>query len=47
MSESMKDLREELEKLKKCCEWNGWNYKTTPAYKDIKKRMDAKEGKTE
>jgi len=33
------ELKEELGKLEKCCDWNGFDMEKTPAYKDIIKQL--------
>ena len=39
MKRSKKEIEKELEQLEKCCDWNGFNMKTTPAYKSLTKEL--------
>ena len=34
-----RNIKEELKKLEDCCRWNGWNTKSTPAYKHLIKEL--------
>ena len=44
MERTEKEVRKEIEKLRKCCEWNGWNMKSTPAYKSLNKKLNKLKG---
>jgi len=40
MKREANEIKKVIKQLEKCCNWNGWDMKTTPAYKRLSKELE-------